>query len=356
VPANLSVVKERLGGHEDELGFFCFRIFVQMCGKMGSHGCAFMTETQFQRFKPGLDALEQLRYQEAGAAYNSFIRLQGSKALARFASPEHQALARLMCLGAASNTKHGEELCSAFDQLEKRERARLIEWLTADGITERPGYVLCDAPRYLDAAQKNQKGVGLTKALRKLLGVKDMCRARWGVHKVYIHLDNLADWAKDAGGEAGDFEDARLTTEQEDVETSRIFRVQVQRPDEKQKNTRRMSCKNFCWCSWIMILLMLVCGSLASVLALQFLPEEVAPYRKKVYEFSLPLFTGHEIPGHFILKALIGILSVALVLLLLCCSGCRCKCCGPRQGFLQSGSRRPLLCKYAPLTSDDSIV
>jgi hypothetical protein len=360
VPANLSVVKDRLGGDEDSLGFFCFRIFVQMCGKMGSkslNGSLFMTEPQFQRFKPGLDALEQLRTQDAGAAYNSFIRLQGSKALARFASPEHQALARLMCLGAASDTKHGEELCSAFDGLEKRERTRLIEWLTADGISEKPGYVLCDAPRFLDAAQKNQTSVGLTKALRTLLSVKEMCRTRWGVHKVYIHLDNLADWAQDAGGEAGDFDEARLTTEQEDVDTSRIFRVQVQRPDEKRRDRRGASCKTCCWCFWIAALLVLIGGSIAGLLALQLLPEEVAPYKKEILELSLPLFTGHTIPGHFILKTLIGILSVALLLLIFCCCGCRCRCCGSREGFLQNtSSRRPLLCKYAPLVSDDSIV
>lgn len=59
-PSNLVVIKERMKKHADEgFAFFCFRIFAQMCGKLGARslrGSVFMTEAQFQRFKPGLEA------------------------------------------------------------------------------------------------------------------------------------------------------------------------------------------------------------------------------------------------------------------------------------------------------------
>eukprot|EP00439_Symbiodinium_sp_Y106_P018945 s1401_g2.t1 len=43
----------------------------------------------------------QLRTMEAGPAYNAFLLLRGSKALSRFASGQHQALVRLLCLSTA---------------------------------------------------------------------------------------------------------------------------------------------------------------------------------------------------------------------------------------------------------------
>merc|ERR1719203_1117153 len=68
-PANLVIVKEKLKPHGDDgFAFFCFRIFAQMCGKLGSKsskGSLFMDEPQFQRFRPGLDALQQLRTLDA---------------------------------------------------------------------------------------------------------------------------------------------------------------------------------------------------------------------------------------------------------------------------------------------------
>merc|ERR1719464_2541281 len=228
VPANLSAVKDRLKPHGDEgFAFFCFRIFVQMCGKLGSkslQGSLFMTEEQFLRFKPGLNALQQLRDLEAGPAYNAFLLLQGSKALSRFASPEHQALARLLCLGSATDQTHGDMLCKAFDELLPRERQRLTRWLAADGITERPGFVLCDAPVFLQHAQSNPE-VGLVAALRMLVSVQQQCSVGWGVYKVYVHLEELAEWAQDAGESNGEFGAAILGVEYEDLGDTRICKV-----------------------------------------------------------------------------------------------------------------------------------
>eukprot|EP00435_Cladocopium_sp_Y103_P056204 s102_g18.t2 len=150
VPSNLVVVKEKLQQHGEEgYSLFCFRIFAQMSGKLGDkslHGSLFMTESQFQKFRPGLEALMQLRSRfvwgwnmDAGPAYNAFLLLRGSKALSRFASWQHQALVRLLCLSTAYDRDSGDAVCNAFDKLSNAERASLTRWLVADGISQRPG-------------------------------------------------------------------------------------------------------------------------------------------------------------------------------------------------------------------------
>merc|ERR1719382_1530086 len=208
-----------------------------MCGKLGPQsmkGSLFMTEQQLERFRPGLDALQQLRTREASTAYNAFLLLQGAKALSRFASPEHKALSRLLCLGSASDIQAGNEICEAFDQLKPGERAKLIRMLTADGVEQKPGYVLCGAPELLSAAQTNDS-VGLVAALRMLVRSQEKCKADASTFKVYIHLDDLAEWAKDAES-TEEFGQARLdfTYEDqysmEDSTKTRVYRIGVSRP------------------------------------------------------------------------------------------------------------------------------
>jgi len=193
-----------------------------------------MTEQQLERFRPGLDALQQLRTREASTAYNAFLLLQGAKALSRFASPEHKALSRLLCLGSASDIQAGNEICEAFDQLKPGERAKLIRMLTADGVEQKPGYVLCGAPELLSASQANDS-VGLVAALRMMVRSQEKCKADASMFKVYIHLEGLAEWAKDAGS-AEEFGQARLgfmyedQYSREDSTKTRVYQIEVSRP------------------------------------------------------------------------------------------------------------------------------
>ena len=169
VPASLLVVKEGLEPHGDDgFAFFCFRIFAQMCGKHTRplRGSLFMTEYQFQRFRPGLKSLLQLRTLDASDAYNAFLLLRGSKALSKFASAEHHALIRLACLGSTTDSNSGNAMVEAFNQLPPAERAALTRFLTSDGIVNKPGYVLCDVPLLLQNARANI-AVGLAAAFRK---------------------------------------------------------------------------------------------------------------------------------------------------------------------------------------------
>lgn len=209
-PANLVIIKEKLQPHREEgfaFAFFCFRIFAQMCGKLGNKslkGSLFMDESQFRRFLPGLDALEQLRTRDAEAAYNSFLLGRGSKALSRFASPEHQALSRLLCLGKAYDHEGGYSVCAAFDELAPEERASLTRWLNSNGIAPgQPGFVLCDAPALFQNAKENPS-VGLAMALRILLRVQKECVApsiTKDITNVAVQLGAIADWAKECSAE-----------------------------------------------------------------------------------------------------------------------------------------------------------
>jgi len=236
VPANLVVVKEKLKPHGDDgLAIFGFRIFAQMCGKLGSKslkGSLFMTESQFQRFRPGLDALQQLRTLDAGAAYNAFLLNRGSKALSKFASPEHQALVRLLCLASAFVYNDGNIVCEAFEKLSPPERAALTRWLTADGIVSQPGYVLCEVPQLLLNAKSNA-AVGLVRALRMLLVVQERCleavaNYRAPPSKVMVHIGELATWAREAREE--EFVQAGINLKIESLTEQKVFTVQVLRP------------------------------------------------------------------------------------------------------------------------------
>jgi hypothetical protein len=348
VAANLVVVKEKLKPHGDDgFAFFCFRIFVQICGKLGPRGMQgslFMTEQQFQRFRPGLSALQQLRTREAHTAYNAFLLLQGAKALSRFASPEHKALSRLLCLGSASDLQAGNEICEAFDKLDPGEREKLIRMLTADGVEQRPGYVLCEAPDLLKAAQANPS-VGLPAALRMMVRTQERCTADKSVFKVYVHLASLADWAKDAES-LQEFGQARLDFRYEDqfsVEDqtkTRLYRIEVSRPNSTRTGTLVGGTEAFdgclartrCCMSALGIILML--AALGAAVAVLCAPDEMASVTPKVIQENLDLRTAAAI-----------LIAVASFLLL--CVFCYCRSHGGGGRLKMSGGSRTLCCDYS---------
>jgi hypothetical protein len=371
IPANLVVVKDKIRKHGDDgFGFFCFRIFAQMCGKLGAKGTSLcMTETQFLRFRPGLDALQQLRNSEPGWAYNTFLLLQGSKALSRFTSPEHQALSRLLCLGSATDYAGGDQLIAAFDKLGPRERAALTQWLTADGIVQRPGYVLGAAPELLKNAQENPL-VGLTAAFRMLVRVQERCVADKSIYKVYVHLGDLADWARDAGGTAGEFDSATLEVRREDQDDTRIFTVEVLRPAVRHPSQAQQQYTEEAGCGKIlgtMFCLLLCLVSMAGVAGWYFFPEKVEALVEPIEPTLEPLkpyvvepLQPYGLTRKVIQMALGGFLLLWFLFIVLCCKGCRCcrcSCLAPsRRVMCCEGGSRPLMCHYTLLEPTDSEV
>jgi len=369
VAGNLVVVKDKLRPHGDEgFAFFCFRIFVQMCGKLGPksmQGSLFMNEQQFERFRPGLDALQQLRTREASTAYNAFLLLQGARALSRFASPEHKALSRLLCLGSASDIQAGNEICEAFDQLQPSERSKLIRMLTADGVEQTPGYVLCGATELLSASQANDN-VGLVPALRMMVRSQEKCKADSSTVKVYIHLDGLAEWAKDAES-TEEFEQARLgiTYEdqysREDSTKTRVYRIEVTRPHGTDvgnifANRSQHCCQVFAagvHCAVSVVCVLIVIAAVAAAV--------VASVRPDVFEGVLP-------QGVLPQSVQLALLAICVFIIAACMlSSCRkdvrdtvpsarSACCDCSSNAEQS---RPLLCGSSTVESpedEDSIV
>jgi hypothetical protein len=238
VPASLVPVKNRFKDYaEDGFAFFCIRIFAQMCGMKGNlslNGSLFMTEPQWQRFKPGLNALEQLRKIDPGPAYTNFLLLRASDALSTFASPDHHALARLMCLASVFDREVGSEVSKAFGELNPSERNQLVQWLTADGVQDKPGYILCEASALIDNAKANN-AVGTVAALRMLIRVqaeiaKVLASQPSVPSKVMLRLDELGQWAKDAGPDVTEFSQAAVSLNYEGKGDTQMFIVQVNKP------------------------------------------------------------------------------------------------------------------------------
>jgi len=233
--ANLVMVKDKLDYHgKDGISFFLFRIFAQMCGRMGPQslsGSLFMNDRQFTRCTPGLKALQQLCTLDGEDAYNEFMLLRGSKAMSSFASPEHQALSRLLCLFEAHDKEEGRSICDAFDALVAGERARLTKWLNADGVQRCPGYTIEDAAQMLKNAKENRH-VGLVSALRMMLKVAQECLKYGSVEnpRVVVHFDKIAIWAKECSSQTGGFLQASLTFQSKTHADAKVVFVDVKRP------------------------------------------------------------------------------------------------------------------------------
>jgi len=357
VPSNLVVVKEKLKNHGEEgYSIFCFRIFAQMSGKLGDkslHGSLFMTESQFQRFRPGLEALMQLRTMEAGPAYNAFLLLRGSKALSRFASGQHQALVRLLCLSTAYVHESGEAVCDAFDELKHSERVALTRWLTADGIKERPGYVLREAPELFQNAQANP-AVGVLEALRALVRVQEMVQAAdayllpnfavSGPVKAYVHLGELAILAREAGPSSQDFAQAELKVTTEDHGDQRIYKVEVIREegldafytdDEMRSSCCARCCSRLSRCVLMLLLLILFVVPGAAAAGIYFYPEKANKLLEKIptegrwsfLQKPIDLVEDHPRLSLYVLAA-VSALSLLGILASCCC---------------RSNSQRPLI-------------
>jgi len=259
IPSNLVVIKEKLHPHGDEgFAFFCFRIFAQMCGrepeKSQQKGSFFMTEYQYTRFRPGLEVIRGLRTSNAVEAYDMFLLNRGSKALSCFASPEHQALTRLLCLSSSFDRRVGAGPCDAFRlSLDDAERQELSYWLTLDGINKKPGLVLPRAEKFFKCAGGNQH-VGYPAAMRmllesfRLISMKDA----QGLTRLTLDLNELGTWAQEAG--PGEFSKAELSLRPRHAGDTSTLNVVVDRLSTRPDTTSRRRCcdgkclKSFCLC------------------------------------------------------------------------------------------------------------
>eukprot|EP00415_Alexandrium_ostenfeldii_P001662 UN1662 len=192
-----------------------------------------------------------------------------------------------------------------------------------------------------------------------LVRVQQMCDEGWGVSKVYLHLDEMSAWSKDAANEV-EFNAADMSVTHQDVGDARIFRVQVIRPEAGPRSARTTSGSQvFCQVLGLVVLLLIFFGSLAGTLGFAFFPDTARPALR---DATKPYLRLSGVPSDLAVKAFGAASAVAfLLLLLLCraadCLGCGRFCCG---GLTSSSARvsyrsfggRPLLCNYTLLGPD----
>ncbi|CAK0894799.1 unnamed protein product [Prorocentrum cordatum] len=196
IPASLTTLKDMLSMNragsltkDQYLHFYMSTVFMQMSaigGQQSLEGSLHMTEGRWTEFQLGMNALLGLGQGSEQLIYERFL----------------QAVVRVACLCAIRDTDSAPLVREAFDELDTDERNGLVMHLTADGIDQKPGFILSDARAYLTAALEN-KQVGLVPALRILSKVYqrvaiDFPKSNKSI--VMINMEKLAKFAKSFTG------------------------------------------------------------------------------------------------------------------------------------------------------------
>jgi hypothetical protein len=153
------------------LAFYLFHILVDMAGVGGARtleGSAFMTETNYQNFRLGLECLLMLADPRVSATevYNTFLTRR-AEAQGLGSLPFSRALCRLACLTRSFTEADGFVVAEGWKGLEEDVKARLKEYLEMDGISDvkTPAFLLYYGPAFLCNARDNPH-VGIASALR----------------------------------------------------------------------------------------------------------------------------------------------------------------------------------------------
>eukprot|EP00746_Dinoflagellata_sp_MGD_P009917 gnl/MRDRNA2_/MRDRNA2_120324_c0_seq1.p1 gnl/MRDRNA2_/MRDRNA2_120324_c0~~gnl/MRDRNA2_/MRDRNA2_120324_c0_seq1.p1 ORF type:complete len:1026 (-),score=208.12 gnl/MRDRNA2_/MRDRNA2_120324_c0_seq1:221-3259(-) len=201
LPANLKNLQGLSDQGEEALGFYLFHIFADMCGILGAkslEGSLFMTETMYANFNRGRDVLQMLSSKSVWDTYDVFLQRRSALCFSRFSSDAERAVVRLACCARVFDYDGGILVQNAFQGLYSDERARLTKYLNADGIRERPGFLLYYAPAFMENAKLNPN-VGLENGMRLMLAVYDMAAEEYKESMcpvVTVHIGSLAQWSK----------------------------------------------------------------------------------------------------------------------------------------------------------------
>ncbi|OLP80286.1 E3 ubiquitin-protein ligase HERC2 [Symbiodinium microadriaticum] len=91
---------------------------------------------------------------------------------------DQRALVRLACMMRAFDSKAGAEVAAAWRRLAEPRRNRLVDFLNADGIKITPGFLLYNAPAFLDSAKQNPGQFPLEMTFEVLVGCLQLDRVR----------------------------------------------------------------------------------------------------------------------------------------------------------------------------------
>merc|ERR1719330_660446 len=104
--------------------------------------------------------------------YNRILRSRAEKLKMEFnaSNPESRAIMRLCCLCKAEKPDMGADIKNSWTELSTDEQKALAKYLNADGINQKPAFILSDCSKFLENAIAN-KEVGITAATRILVKV-----------------------------------------------------------------------------------------------------------------------------------------------------------------------------------------
>lgn len=177
LPANLVGVKRLFKDKTtDAMPFFLFHIFADMSGILGARsleGSLFMTETMYNNFARGIDALQELQTGSPRDVYDRFLLKRAAESFPKITNRADRAFARLVCLCRIFNPADTRLLQDAFDDLPAAKREELVEHLNRDGIDEKPAYLLYYAPAFMENCKRNPV-LGLGPALKLLVRIYEL--------------------------------------------------------------------------------------------------------------------------------------------------------------------------------------
>ncbi|CAE8600850.1 unnamed protein product [Polarella glacialis] len=142
--------------------------------------------------------------EDALQVYNRLLRERAkAQGLSLALTPQEdqgasRALVRLACLTRVFDAQGGKEVSDAFYAIASEKRNRLTKFLNADGITEAPGFLLYNAPAFLENA-RTKKFTDVRLIFELLLNVYEVAAQEYfgSAQKVVtIILDDLANHAK----------------------------------------------------------------------------------------------------------------------------------------------------------------
>ncbi|KAF4652938.1 hypothetical protein FOL47_010776 [Perkinsus chesapeaki] len=185
LPANLVGVKKLFKDKSnDAMSFFLFHIFADMAGIMGAksqEGSVFMTETMYNNFARGIEAIQELKTSSPEDVYDRFLLKRAAQSFPNITNREDRAFARLVCLCRIFRPSQTRPLQEVFYSLPMAKRGELVDYLNRDGIYNKPAFLLYYAPAFMENCIRNPT-IGLGQALPMLIKIYELVDVAFKSH------------------------------------------------------------------------------------------------------------------------------------------------------------------------------
>merc|ERR1719323_2203716 len=112
-----------------------------------------MSETMYKNVKCGMDCLMHLDDKTPQQVFNLYlsVRAKAQGLLFDEQSPVSRAQVRFACMARKDTPDGGEQVRQAFEALSDARRSALAKCLNADGMEQKPGFLLFQSPNFLES-------------------------------------------------------------------------------------------------------------------------------------------------------------------------------------------------------------